>query len=314
MLGQQYIADHRDEARQSYLDILKAIADEFEDKRFLLIFDQFESVGKASIDLFLNFVKFLQPEERFYIIVSFRTDDTTWNDPSTTKIYEDLQRKLTYELDAKKITLEGLSAEDTGKWIKQVRGISLPLNPDLQRIKESSAGLPLLLEEWIGSSKDLKDYDNIKRDKLCTQIIGLGEGLDEQDQVRLDRLSILVRLGLLIFSVIALFAIGFMLIYKTRELLGKASIVFKYLTALGAIKLDSEKFSTNLRQIEDYLDDNDWTLAGYWVNRTQKLYTEVYLRYVKQQGTYQVFTMKVITFSSLVTRLDHIKKSLLALV
>jgi hypothetical protein len=104
----------------------------------------------------LNFVKFLEPQERFDIIVSFRTDDTTWNDPTIRRIYEDLQRHLTYELDAKKISIGGLSAEDIGKWIKQVRGISLPLIPDLQRIRENSAGFPLLLEQWIRSSKDLK--------------------------------------------------------------------------------------------------------------------------------------------------------------
>lgn len=130
MLGQQYIADHTDEARESYLEIFKAIADEFKERRFVLIFDQFESVGKASTDFFLNFAKFLEPQERFDIIVSFRTDDTTWNDPTNKRIYEDLQRKLTYELDARKISIEGLSAEDIGKWIKQVRGISLPLIPE----------------------------------------------------------------------------------------------------------------------------------------------------------------------------------------
>jgi predicted ATPase len=85
MLGQQYIADHRDEVRQSYIEIFKAIADE---RRFVLIFDQFEDVGKASTDFFLNFAKFLEPQERFDIIVSFRTDDATWNDPAIRRIYE----------------------------------------------------------------------------------------------------------------------------------------------------------------------------------------------------------------------------------
>jgi tetratricopeptide (TPR) repeat protein len=192
MLAQQYIADHRDEARQSYIEIFKAIADEFKERRFILIFDQFESVGKASTDFFLNFVKFLMPQERFDIIVSFSTDDTTWNDSAARKVYEDLERKMTYDLNAKKISIEGLSAEDIGKWIKQVRGMSLPLVPDLQRIRENSAGFPMLLGEWIKSSNDLKDYDKIKREKLCTLIIGLEDGLeDEQDQVRLDRMSIL---------------------------------------------------------------------------------------------------------------------------
>jgi hypothetical protein len=84
-----------------------------------------------------------------------------------------------YELDAKEITIEGLSIEDICKWIKRVRGTPLPLNPDLQRIRENSAGLPLLLVEWIRSSKDLKDYDMIRRDKVCNQIIGLEEKTNE---------------------------------------------------------------------------------------------------------------------------------------
>jgi tetratricopeptide (TPR) repeat protein len=191
MLAQQYIADHRDEARQSYLEIFKAIADEFKERRFVLIFDQFENVGKASTDFFLNFVKFLMPQERFDIILSFKIDDTIWNDPSARKVYEDLERKLVYDLAAKKISMEGLSAQDIGKWIKQVRRISLPPTPDLQRIRENSAGLPFLLEQWIKSSNDLKDYDNIKRDKLCSQIIRLEKGLDKQDQDNLYKMSIL---------------------------------------------------------------------------------------------------------------------------
>jgi hypothetical protein len=66
------------------------------------------------------------------------------------------------------------------------------LIPDLQRITKSSAGLPLILDEWINSSKDLKDYDNIKSDNLCTQTIGV-EGLeDELDQVRLDKTCVLL--------------------------------------------------------------------------------------------------------------------------
>jgi hypothetical protein len=41
-----------------------------------LVFDQFEYVGKASTDFFLNFVKLVMHKERFHIIVSFKTDDT----------------------------------------------------------------------------------------------------------------------------------------------------------------------------------------------------------------------------------------------
>jgi len=72
MLADDYIADHKGETLQAYLNIFKALADEFKDRRFILIFDQFENIGKASTDFFLNFVKFLEPQERFDIIVSFR--------------------------------------------------------------------------------------------------------------------------------------------------------------------------------------------------------------------------------------------------
>lgn len=190
MLAQQYIADHRDEARQSYLEIFKAIADEFKERRFVLMFDQFESVGKASTDFFLNFVKFLEPKERFHVIVSFKTDDTIWNDPAARKLYEGLERKLTHDLDGKKISIVGLSVKDIDKWIKLIRGMSIHLL-DLQNIREYSAGLPLLLDEWIRTSEKMDDYQKINRADLCSQIPMLQKGLEKEDIVRLNRMSIL---------------------------------------------------------------------------------------------------------------------------
>jgi hypothetical protein len=41
---------------------------------------------------------------------------------------------MTYELDTKKIPIDSLSAEDIGNRIKQVRGMSLPMIPDLQSL------------------------------------------------------------------------------------------------------------------------------------------------------------------------------------
>jgi hypothetical protein len=64
------------------LGIFRSLADEFkEDRNFVLIFDQFESAGKLSIDFFLNFVKFMP--ERFHIIVAFRIESYNWADPTT---------------------------------------------------------------------------------------------------------------------------------------------------------------------------------------------------------------------------------------
>jgi hypothetical protein len=51
--------------------------------------------------------------------------------------------------------------------------------------------------------------------------------------------------------------------------LNKASIAFKYLTALGAIEVTNEKFEANLKRVEDYLNNDDWPLAEYWVNRVE---------------------------------------------
>jgi hypothetical protein len=89
--------------------------------------------------------------------------------------------------------------------------------------------------------------------------------------------TFLVRLGLLIFSILALSAVGYMLIRRILGLLDKASTVFKYLTALGAVKKDKEKFRTNLQDVEGYLNSGDWTLAKYWTERIQKEYTEIFL-------------------------------------
>lgn len=109
MLAEDYAAKNKDETLQAYLSIFRSLAEEFKETRFVLIFDQFENVGKASTDFFLNFVKLVMPQERFDIIVSFRTDDTTWNDPIARKLYEDLERKLLYDLGATKLSIEGKS-------------------------------------------------------------------------------------------------------------------------------------------------------------------------------------------------------------
>jgi hypothetical protein len=106
MLAEDYAAKSKHEALQAYLGIFRSLAEEFKERRFVLIFDQFESVGKASTDFLLNFVKLLTPQERFDIIVSFRTDDRIWNDPSVRTVYENLEQKLRYDLGAKKISIE----------------------------------------------------------------------------------------------------------------------------------------------------------------------------------------------------------------
>ena len=62
MSAEDYAAKNKDEALQAYLDIFRSLAEEFKERRFVLIFDQFENVGKASTDFFLNFVKIVNPK------------------------------------------------------------------------------------------------------------------------------------------------------------------------------------------------------------------------------------------------------------
>jgi hypothetical protein len=88
----------------------------------------------------------------------------------------------------------------------------------------------------------------------------------------------LAKLAILIFSISALIAICIMFILRILGLLGKAATVFKYLTALGVIKTAKENFRETLQEIERYLNNNDWTLAEYWVERIQDDYTELFLK------------------------------------
>jgi hypothetical protein len=90
------------------------------------------------------------------------------------------------------------------------------------------------------------------------------------------------RTGILIFSFIALFAVVYMFILKIKGLQAKTLTVFKYLTALGAIKTSKEKFKETLGDVERYLNDSHWTLADYWMNRIQIDYTETFLEEVRK--------------------------------
>jgi hypothetical protein len=85
------------------------------------------------------------------------------------------------------------------------------------------------------------------------------------------------KLGILAFSLSALIAVSLMFILRIKSLLGKAVTVFLYLTALNAIKTEKESLKTTLQDIECYLNDNDWTLAEYWVRRLRDEYTELFV-------------------------------------
>ena len=88
--------------------------------------------------------------------------------------------------------------------------------------------------------------------------------------------DIVARLVILILSSMALGAVIIMVRLRIKGLRDKASNVFMYLLALDSIKIPKENLKITLQDIERYLNDNDWTLAGYWVKRLLLEYRDLF--------------------------------------
>lgn len=85
------------------------------------------------------------------------------------------------------------------------------------------------------------------------------------------------KIVILIFSIIALIAVSYMFNLRIRGLRKKAGTAFHYLATLEAIKTAHDRFKENLKDVERYLNDNDWTLAEYWTNRIKQEYTYLFM-------------------------------------
>jgi len=79
--------------------------------------------------------------------------------------------------------------------------VSLPQTPDLQRIRNNSGGLPILLEEWVNLPIPTNDwinrgrssyYDEIgSKEKIRDFIIQRRDSLSEEDRIKLNKMSVL---------------------------------------------------------------------------------------------------------------------------
>ena len=188
-LAEQYVAENQQEAIIAYMTILESLANEFADRKFVFIFDQFEMVRKASIDFLINFVARM-PDNNFHVIVSFKVEERAWSDKVARELYEYARGHL-IDLGARNITIEGLSAEEIGEWIKAVRKVELPPK-DLQMIRERSAGFPFLLNDWITNTSIKLDYNEIDRARYCELVKRRFNRLSREDEkIKLNRLSIL---------------------------------------------------------------------------------------------------------------------------
>jgi tetratricopeptide (TPR) repeat protein len=188
-LAVDLISKQNDEVFGAYLNVFKILSNEFPDRHFVLIFDQLEFVGKASLDFIVNLAKLLP--KRFHIIISFKTEERRWEDQSIRRLYQEIYDKIIYDLNGSSQRVNGLLPEDIGEWIFNVRKIRLKLDPDLVRIHARTAGLPIILESWINESTNLS-YEELNLDKYCEQLIRLQNGLSEEDKIRIRRVSILI--------------------------------------------------------------------------------------------------------------------------
>lgn len=199
MLAENYVSAHRDEAIFSYIDIFQSLHSEFKIQSFVLIFDQFESVGKASLDFLIDFLKNLPV--RVHAIISLGSDDIIWDDSVSRKLSEYATHMIKKQ-GAMVISFEGLSSEIIHNWIKYETGKDLPFIPDVERIKENTGGFPILLDEWIKQSKDLNYLElekpntiSDRRRQLYEYIIQRKKSLSGDSDVikKLNRISVLTR-------------------------------------------------------------------------------------------------------------------------
>jgi tetratricopeptide (TPR) repeat protein len=169
-----------------YSGIFNSIAQEFSERRFVLMFDQIESVGIPSLDFLFNLIKFLT--DKFHIFLAFKIEQN-WEDQLSKRIF-DYTVNMVRNLGGVVSRLDELTIDDIDLWIQYTRNRTLS-RKDLVGIKEYSGGLPIILKSWINGSTDL-NYQEINRDDHCQQLLKLRDGLSDEDQTRLSKLSIML--------------------------------------------------------------------------------------------------------------------------
>jgi hypothetical protein len=96
----------------------------------------------------------------------------------------------------------------------------------------------------------------------------------------------IARIIIIAFSIIALGAVSYMLYKRLSELKSKAWTTFKFLIELDAIKIENQRFNQNLKDIERYLSNSDWTMAELWVDGIMEEYAEVVQKeLIEKKGT-----------------------------
>ena len=188
MLVEEFVTKYRDETLYSFVELFETIVTIFRDKSIVLIFDQLEYMGKSAIDFLLEFLNILP--ERIHVLLAFRNIDQNLNNAFASQLFDETRDKIVTRLHGNEIPLKGLEAKSIGEWIEALTKKHLPMIPHLQRIKENTAGLPIVIEEWILNSPNL-DYKEIDRENICSQILKLEGGLSKEILPKVYKLSII---------------------------------------------------------------------------------------------------------------------------
>ena len=90
--------------------------------------------------------------------------------------------------------------------------------------------------------------------------------------------NIIPRFIIASISGIFLAAVSIMLYFRLKNLNANALTAFKYRIMRDAIKIKRESFDASLKEIEQYLNNGDWILAGDWTNKVMADYVELLRR------------------------------------
>ena len=194
MLADTYITENKTEVVSSYIDIFNILRTEFQEHLFILIFDQFENVGKASIDFLIDFLKNLPT--MCHVIISFRSAEEVSNEN---------RRKITLHTFRRfvKTTISDLGYADYSEWYIGHAGstywrkkdnekaeIFRKIEPyltflNVPQLERQGADLQTKIEELQLINRSLRENDKVKEDALShlsDQLLVLSERIQQLER------------------------------------------------------------------------------------------------------------------------------------
>jgi hypothetical protein len=163
----------------------------------------------------------------------------------------------------------------------QSKGESVKAHLSVEELGELDQTIQSLTRRVLRTKWIVREIDKITAIGYFVIVVSIFVGAEIYSPNFLDKLLVtsegdhLAGVIIFIFSLIALGSVSFMLLGRLLQLRGKAKGTLRYLVALDAIKIEKERFHSDLKEIERYLNDGDWTLVGYWTTRVLRDYDDL---------------------------------------